>query len=105
MTLYGGMYVPTVSGPSTVPPIFESMPPSIVVLLLHLCGMSVLYVAFRISVWTVFDDTRDGSIWDPPGLGPLYDICALCATGPILPYRIFDVIQEVNTIFLLIDLL
>ena len=84
MTLYGGMYVPTVGAPSTVPPIFGSMPPSIVVLLLHLCDMSILYMAFRILVWTVLDDIRDGSTWTPPGLGPLYDIFALYVTGPIL---------------------
>jgi hypothetical protein len=99
------MHVPTVGAPSTVPPIFGSMRPSIVVLLLHLCDMPVLHVAFRILVWTVSDDTRDGGIWSPPNLGPLCNICALCVTGPILLYRVFNVILDVNMICLLINLL
>jgi hypothetical protein len=40
-----------------------------------------------------------------PDLVPLYDICALYVTGPILLYRAFDVRLDVNMPCLLIDLL
>jgi hypothetical protein len=105
MTLYGGMHVPTIGTPLTVLPIFKSMLPSIVMLLLHLRDISVLYVAIHISVWIVLDNIRDGSMWYSPDMGPLYDICALYVAGPILLYRIFNVILEVNIICLVTDLL